>query len=104
MPCTHERYLQAVAQCRSVDDAVALALEGSLGLSYEALLSICSQRLVAETKANMGRHRSAAASYVRRFLGGQTLCSIAKEVGLPPTMLARVVLEEHLGERLPVCA
>eukprot|EP00962_Isochrysis_galbana_P035747 scaffold12257_cov141-Isochrysis_galbana.AAC.8 len=105
MPCTHERYLQAVDQCRSVDDAVALALDGALGLSYEALLSICSQRLVAETKATMGRHRSAeaAAGYVRRFLGGQTLCSISKDVGLPPTMLARVVLEEHLGEQLLQC-
>jgi len=101
MPCTHAQFVRAVAECRSLEDAVALAVDGSLGLSYEALLSICSQRLVAETKATMGRHRSAdtAARYVRRFLNGETLCSIARDVGLPPTMLSRVVLEEHLGTR-----
>ena len=100
MALSHETYLTAFERCRSVDDAIEMAGKGAL--SYEALLSILSQRLVADTKGSMGRHRSAeaASSYVRRWLAGETLCAIAGKLGLPPTMLARVVLEEHLGEYL----
>jgi len=99
MPCTHAAYLRAAAECRTPCDAVALAADPSLGLSYEALLSICAARLVAATKASMGRHRAKAAAITQRYEGGAHLVAIASELDLPPTMLARVVLEERYSLR-----
>jgi len=99
MPCTHAAYLRAAAECRTPCDAVALAADPSLGLSYEALLSICAARLVAATKASIGRHRAKAAAITQRYEGGAHLVAIASELDLPPTMLARVVLEERYSLR-----
>ena len=80
MPCTHAAYLRAAAECRTPCDAVALAADPSLGLSYEALLSICAARLVAATKASMGRHRAKAAAITQRYEGGAHLVAIAEGV------------------------
>ena len=91
MPCTHAAYLRAAAECRTPCDAVALAADPSLGLSYEALLSICAARLVAATKASMGRHRAKAAAITQRYEGGAHL--------VEGVLLPRPGLLERRGHR-----
>lgn len=98
-PVSHEAYLAAYDSLSTLADVERLSREGG-GLSFEALLCILSQKMLQLTKTSIGRHRrpEVAQQYVQRVLaGGQSLLSLAEEVALPPTMLARVVLEAHLG-------
>ena len=97
--CSHEAYTAACEAVSTLDDAARLAGEGGLGLSYDTLVCILSQKTVAQTKATISRHREAGPAYAQRFQRGETLLEIARDVKLPPTMLARVVLEHSMGLR-----
>jgi hypothetical protein len=95
----HAAFVAANERLRTLADAELLAREGTLGLTYEALLCILSRRIETHVKATIGGHRKPemVQQYVRRYLRGESLLEIAKSVSLPPTMLARVLLEGHLG-------
>lgn len=69
------------------------------GFSYEALLSILSQKMLTLTRISIRRHRrhNVAQKYADRVFGGESLRSLAAAVSLPPTMLARIVLESYCG-------
>jgi len=95
--CSHEAYEAAYEAVSTLEDAARLAGEGGLGLSYDALVCILSQKTAALTKTTMGRHREAGPAYAERFQRGEALLDIARDVRLPPTMLARVVLEHSMG-------
>jgi CDAN1-interacting nuclease 1 len=95
----HRRYVQAYEQLNTVADARRLAEDGVIGLSYDTLQCILAQKLLARSKSGMRQHRDAARQYVERFQAGETLIAIAESVGLAPTQLARLVLEDYLGAR-----
>ena len=98
MAVAHASYL-AASSVSTLDDVDRLSRDRSLGLSYEALLSILARRVDTDLKRDIGHHRKAevAAQHVRKYLRGDSLLTIAASAGLPPTMLARVVLETHLN-------
>ena len=97
MAVSHSAYLAAYDQLGSLADAERLAQDPNCPLSFEALTSVLGQKQLVLTKRADGMHRAQAARYVERFLGGENLLSIACTESLPPTKLARFVLEEHLG-------
>jgi hypothetical protein len=97
MAVSHARYLAAYEALSTVEDAERLSREPDAALSFDALLAILSQKQLALTKRTDAAHRAAAAGYVRRFLRGESLVGLARSVGAPPTKLARLVLEAHLG-------
>lgn len=82
-------------------DIERLSRDSSLGLSYEALLSILARKVDQNLKRDIGYHRrpEVASQYVQRYLRGEPLINMAADIALPPTMLARVVLESYLGVR-----
>ena len=96
---SHDAYLAAYAQLSTLTDVERLARDPACGLSFEALLCILAQKQLALTKRTDGQHRASAHRYVERWLRGETLCDVATAVGVPPTKMARFVLEEHLGEK-----
>jgi len=98
MACSHAAYVDAYRKLGSLADAAQLAHDKDCPLSFEALASILSQKLDSEVRRTDGQHRGHARKYVERFLGGESLLAIAASVGVPPTKLARYVLEEHLGK------
>lgn len=101
--CSHAAYLAAESELHTMADVERLAAsEACCGLSFEALLAILSQKMVLTTKRTIGRHRKpeVAKGYAERIVAGRTsLLSLAAEAKLPPTIIARVVLEAHLGLR-----
>ena len=97
MAVSHEAYVAAHEALFSLADAEQLAADGRCGLSFEALQSILSQKQLALTKRTDPMHRAAAPRYVERYLQGESLVGIAAAAKVPPTKLARLVLEEHLG-------
>lgn len=99
MAVPHSSFLAAYEAVHTLEDVRALAERGDLGLSYDALRSILSQKLVALSKSNMHMHRERALEYFKRFDAGETLIEIAESVGVSPTQMARLVLEEHLGAK-----
>ena len=78
-----------------MDDVRRLAETSGLGLSYDALQCILSQKLLQLSKQHMHEHRRRAQQYVRRYQAGETLVEIAASVRISPTQLARLVLEEQ---------
>lgn len=102
MAVPHSVCVAARDSLATVADAEHLAIaHRSEGLSYNALLSILARKVDAHVKATIGHHRrpEVAREYVRRFEAGESLLTLATSVELPPTMLARVVLESRLGLR-----
>ena len=101
MAVPHSSYVAAASSLATVGDVDRLARDASLGLSYEALLAILARKVDHDVKRDIGHHRKpdVAAEHVRRYLRGESLLDLAASAALPPTMLARVVLESHLGLR-----
>ena len=93
--CTHAAVQEAHEALVSMADARRIAEEGALGLSYDALVSILINKMIALTKATSHSHRrpEAAAAYLQRFTAGEGLIAIAEDARLPPSMLARILLE-----------
>lgn len=97
MSVPHYIYVSAYEQLNTLEDVRTLAESSTLGLSYDALRSILAQKLLTASKRNMRAHRENAHKYLMRYQSGETLIEIAETVGVSPTQMARVVLEEHLG-------
>lgn len=97
MACTPATYKAAYDAMFTLDDARRLAAEGPL--SFDALVSILSNKMVKQTKLTAGHHRQpdVCKTYVQRYLRGETLLTIARDLRLPPTMLARFFLEHQQG-------
>ena len=96
---SHATYLAAYNALSSLADVERLAGDESLGLSYEALLSILARKIDGEVRSNISYHRRAdvAQQHLDRYLRGEALTTIASSISLPPTMLVRIILETHLG-------
>mmetsp|Transcript_20035 Transcript_20035/g.40842 ORF Transcript_20035/g.40842 Transcript_20035/m.40842 type:complete len:264 (-) Transcript_20035:81-872(-) len=94
MPVSHAAYCAAHEALHELEDVRRLAEDHDQQLSYDALLCIFSKKQQDLVKRTAGRHRHNAANYVERYQQGESLEAIAKAVQLPPTMLARIVLEE----------
>lgn len=96
----HSAFVAAHGALHTLADARRLA-ESDLGLSYDALLSILIQKMTTLTRSTVHLHRKpdAVASYLSRFDAGVRLTQMAEEVRLPPSMLARVVIEARCGLR-----
>jgi hypothetical protein len=99
MACSHAAYVAAYEQLSSLADVERLARDPGCPLSFEALTSVLGQKQLALTKRTDGQHREQAQRYVDRFLAGESLVAIGNSIGVPPTKLARYVLERHLGEK-----
>ena len=99
MACSHAAYVAAYEQLSSLADVERLARDPGCPLSFEALTSVLGQKQLALTKRTDGQHREQAQRYVDRFLAGESLITIGNSIGVPPTKLARYVLERHLGEK-----
>ena len=97
MAVRHDACVVAEKQLRTLADAERLARDPELGLSFEVLLHFLSQKTVSHIKSTHGKHTQAAARYVERYLAGESLISLAESLSLPPTKLARIILENHLG-------
>jgi hypothetical protein len=97
MPVRHDAYVAAYEALTTVNDVERLSRDHQSGLSFEALRCILAQKQLALTKRTDSHHRSAAASYAERYLRGESVVSLAESVAVPPTKMARLVLEEHLG-------
>lgn len=93
--CAHSVVQEAHEALTTMADARRLASEGALGLSHDALVSILINKMIALTKATSHYHRrpEVAAVYLQRFTAGEDLLAIAEDVQLPPSMLARILLE-----------
>jgi hypothetical protein len=98
---SHEAYLAAHEEVNTMEDVERIVREGRSGFSFEALLSILSQKMLVTTKKNVGRLRKpeTARQQLERVLRGGSLLQLAADASVPPTILARVVLEAHLGVR-----
>ena len=96
MAVPHASYVAAYEELHTLDDVQRLSEAGGLGLSYDALQCILSQKLLQLSKQHMHEHRRRAQQYVRRYQAtpGETLIEIAASVRISPTQLARLVLEE----------
>ena len=94
-----DRFAAASAELRTFADVVRLADDPAWDIPYEVLFTIVARKVDVEIKENIGHHRKpeVADRYLRRHLRGETLLAIAESVGLPPSMLCRVVLEHHLN-------
>lgn len=97
----HATVLAASSALSTLADVERLARDRAGGSSYEALLSLLARKVDTNVKRDISQHRhpDAAVTYVLRYLKGESLIDLAATVSLPPTMLARVVLESHLGLR-----
>jgi hypothetical protein len=99
MAVSHATFVAASSALSSMVDVERLSRDASLGLSYEALLSILARKVEHDIKRDVPAHRrpEVATTYVKRYLNGESLLDLARATSLPPTMLARIVLEAHLG-------
>ena len=95
MPVSRAAWAAAHDDLHSLEDVRRRAEDAQSGLSYEGLLSIYLNKQHELVKKTSGSHRqNSACSYVERYQSGEGLVAIAQAVKLPPTMLARVVLEK----------
>ena len=92
---THQQYVEAQQALHSLEDVRQLAASQRI-LSYDALLSIFSSKQQDLVKKTSRKHREAAGKYVQRYERGETMLQIAASIALPPSMLARVLLEDKL--------
>ena len=95
MPVSQQQYIEAQKALHSLEDVRQLAASQRV-LTYDALLSILSNKQQDHVKKNSKRHRQAASKYVERYERGETMLHIAASLQLPPSMLARFLLEDKL--------
>ena len=79
---SHATYLAAYNALSSLADVERLAGDESLGLSYEALLSILARKIDGEVRSNISYHRRAdvAQQHLDRYLRGEALTTIASSI------------------------
>ena len=97
MACSHEAYCWAYEQVNSLTDAERLASDPRCALCYEALVAVLSQKQLARIKRTDKALRERSGTFVERYLAGETLLTLAASEGVPPTKMARYVLERHMG-------
>ena len=97
---SHRAFSDAYAELHRLDDVRRLA-EQQRELSYDALLCIYAKKQQDLVRKSISQHRNNAKRYVERYQNGESIVAIAEAIeppsGLPPTMLARVLLEEILS-------
>ena len=94
-PVSQQQYIEAQRALHSIEDVRQLAAS-QRALTYDALLSMFASKQQDHVKKNSKRHRQAASKYVERYERGETMLQIAASLQLPPSMLARIVLEDKL--------
>ena len=57
MAVAHAAYVMAARALRTLEDVERLSHDTTLGLSYDALLSILARQVDADVKATVGHHR-----------------------------------------------